>query len=455
MFGKRLLVFAVVLACAACAVPPANEPPPIMAKPVTLESGETVVPQARKDGQAGMRGIQLAKVQFTIPRGKVIGQPNLVLCDMRPAAAVHHEGQRNVERPREWQETFAKIMSGHGHHVPRESHEMFTTVSQAGSDLLVGANVTDFYLETWISCIPMTRAMTSMRAKATITVDWQVFDPVRNEVVLRLENSGRYESDRNLPLDADMPMQLVFADAANNLAANPQFRALLAALPSRSGPDGASRHSLSPLPLSQKPIDEIGDAVRSATVLIEVGEGRHGSGFLVSTSGLLVTNAHVVGGQNFVRVRLLSGRVVVGEVLRVDARRDVALIRLEGGGYPALPVRKAPVRAAEEVYAIGAPQMKALAWTVTRGVVSAYRQAMPPEQLDYIQADVAVHGGNSGGPLLDRHGNVVGICVAGIAMDESQRNASLNLFIPIMDGLERLGLSLGGPAAGKETAKAE
>src|SRR3546814_13770897 len=66
-----------------------------------------------------------------------------------------------------------------------------------------------------------------------------------------------------------------------------------------------------------------------------------------------------------------------------------------------LPVRETPVRVAEEVYAVGAPRMKELGWTVTRGVVSSYRQAMPPEQLDYIQADVSVHGGNSGGPLLD------------------------------------------------------
>src|SRR3546814_13444327 len=102
-------------------------------------------------------------------------------------------------------------------------------------------------------------------------------------------------------------------------------------------------------------------------------------------------------------------RAVVGEVLQVDEQRDVALVKLEGAGYPALPVRETPVRVAEEVYAVGAPRMKELGWTVTRGVVSSYRLAMPPEQLDYIQADVSVHGGNSGGPLLDRAGNGVGI----------------------------------------------
>src|SRR3546814_18564527 len=93
--------------------------------------------------------------------------------------------------------------------------------------------------------------------------------------------------------------------------------------------------------------------------------------------------------------------------------------------------------------------MKELGWTVTRGVVSSYRQAMPPEQLDYIQADVSVHGGNSGGPLLDRAGNVVGICVAGIGMGETKTNAGLNLFIPILDGLGRLGADWGGSKVGR------
>jgi S1-C subfamily serine protease len=83
---------------------------------------------------------------------------------------------------------------------------------------------------------------------------------------------------------------------------------------------------------------------------------------------------------------------------------------------------------------------------VTRGVVSAWRPARLPEQpYDLIQADVAIHGGNSGGPLMDRHGNVVGIAVLGWRMNTGQRNSSLNGFIPILDGLDKLGLDLTDP----------
>lgn len=67
--------------------------------------------------------------------------------------------------------------------------------------------------------------------------------------------------------------------------------------------------------------------------------------------------------------------------------------------------------------------------------------------LDLIQSDVPIHGGNSGGPLFDRQGNLIAICVSGISLDRRKGNASLNFFIPIMDGLEKLGVELVEPAA--------
>ncbi|HEX6958843.1 MAG TPA: serine protease [Ferrovibrio sp.] len=167
-----------------------------------------------------------------------------------------------------------------------------------------------------------------------------------------------------------------------------------------------------PLPVTPPVIEAKPVMLRSATVLIESGDSSHGSGFIVSRDGLVITNQHVVGGQHLVRVKLLPGRIVIGEVMRNDERRDVALLKLDGGDYPAMPIRESPVRIAEEVYAVGAPQREALGWTVARGVVSAYRQAMPPDRLDVIQADMPIHGGNSGGPLLDRQGNVVGIAAS-------------------------------------------
>jgi S1-C subfamily serine protease len=175
-----------------------------------------------------------------------------------------------------------------------------------------------------------------------------------------------------------------------------------------------------------------------ATVTVLTGGG-HGSGFVVSRDGLILTNHHVVGDARQVRVRFASGVQVDGTVLRRDARRDVALVRVPVTHDAPLPIRAAHARVGEEVYAIGTPLDEANAATVTRGIVSALRDDGPSGQL--IQSDATIHGGNSGGPLLDRFGNVIGIAVAGQTdANTGQVAAGLNFFIPVGEALERLNL---------------
>jgi S1-C subfamily serine protease len=171
-----------------------------------------------------------------------------------------------------------------------------------------------------------------------------------------------------------------------------------------------------------------------ATVVVE---GGHGSGFFVGGAGHLITNAHVVEGLHFVTVRLVTGRELVGEVLRRDPERDVALVRVEEA-VPGLPVRGPEPNVGEEVYAVGAPLEKALHTTVSRGIVSAYRTDPKGQRL--IQGDVNVLPGNSGGPLVDDRGNVVGLTVSGRLLDGVP--SGINFFIPIHDALDRLHVTL-------------
>ena len=100
-----------------------------------------------------------------------------------------------------------------------------------------------------------------------------------------------------------------------------------------------------------------------------------------------------------------------------------------------------PLTVSEEVYAIGAPLQERLRGTVTRGIVSAFRRDRLTG-LETIQADVSIQGGNSGGPLVDAQGNLVGLTVAGYVVPGSTGSAGLNLFIPIGDALDRLRLEI-------------
>lgn len=455
--SKRRIALAICLALAACVTGQPLVPPPMTAVPVARPDGSQVMPVVTAD-QVGeeTRVVGLHRVQIDVPRGSEVGQirkPPLVVCKGGNWGRVLHDEGRYVSRSNEWQDVFHRIVAGHGYRAAGAPDRLFSEQGQEEAEYIFGANIRAIRVEGTLSCDFINARIIGLTGNSTITVEWQVFDPVNRRVIHKATIEGQYQGTTVIPYDPELLVLLAYADSVNKLAADPATRAAVSRKPLREtkpskgivAVDG--RRPLVRQPISKVAIDTHIDRLRSATVLIEAGAGGHGSGFIVSEDGLVMTNQHVVAGQRFVRVKLVSGRVVVGEVLRRHELRDVALLKLEGAGYPAVAIRETPVRVTEEVYAIGAPQMTDLAWTVTRGVVSAYRPAMPPERLDLIQADVPIHGGNSGGPLLDRQGNVVGITVAGYAMGKEQRNASLNLFIPILDGLDKLGLDLTDPAA--------
>ena len=135
-----------------------------------------------------------------------------------------------------------------------------------------------------------------------------------------------------------------------------------------------------------------------------------GSGFIVSPDGYIVTNAHVVDGAKEVTVRLTDRREFTAKVVGTDKRTDIALIKIDAKSpLPALDLSNPPApRQGEWVIAIGSPF--GFENSVSAGVVSGVHRALPGGQMTpFIQTDVAVNPGNSGGPLLNAAGQVVGV----------------------------------------------
>ena len=132
-----------------------------------------------------------------------------------------------------------------------------------------------------------------------------------------------------------------------------------------------------------------------------------GSGFFISEDGAILTNHHVIDGATDIFVTLTDGREFEAEVVGSDARTDVALIKIDAEGMVTLPIGSAQnLKKGQWVLAIGSPF--GLESTVTAGIVSAIGRETG-DYLPFIQTDVAVNPGNSGGPLLDLSGEVVGI----------------------------------------------
>ncbi|WP_371868418.1 Do family serine endopeptidase [Duganella margarita] len=132
-----------------------------------------------------------------------------------------------------------------------------------------------------------------------------------------------------------------------------------------------------------------------------------GSGFILSADGYVMTNAHVVDGADEVFVTLTDKREFKAKVLGADASTDVAVLKIEGDKLPFLRMGDSnKIRAGEWVIAIGSPFN--LENTVTAGIISA-KSRDTGEYLALIQSDVAVNPGNSGGPLINMRGEVIGI----------------------------------------------
>ena len=134
-----------------------------------------------------------------------------------------------------------------------------------------------------------------------------------------------------------------------------------------------------------------------------------GSGFIVSADGIILTNAHVASEATDIVVKLTDKREFDAKVIGVDKRSDIAVLKIEAKNLPVVKIgNPAHLKVGEWVAAIGSPF--GLENTITSGIVSAKARALPDENyVPFIQTDVAVNPGNSGGPLFNMNGEVVGI----------------------------------------------
>jgi len=136
-----------------------------------------------------------------------------------------------------------------------------------------------------------------------------------------------------------------------------------------------------------------------------------GTGFIISADGYVLTNHHVVDGADEIKIRLSDRRELTAKLVGSDVQSDVALLKVDGTGLPALRLGDSKVlKPGQWVVAIGSPF--GLDHSVTAGIVSAVGRANPyanQRYVPFIQTDVAINRGNSGGPLLDTRGQVVGI----------------------------------------------
>lgn len=297
---------------------------------------------------------------------------------------------------------------------------------KSGADFKIGATLIAFdYRVCNSGGEPMTGA-------AYVKLKWEVFSARRQKVVYSPVIESSYEVTTKVAIDEFE--RKVMQTVAGNLLSDPKFIELI-----RTGglTEADAAPALPPLRIEAEKVVAGGvaqapAALVKAVVTVESGTGS-GSAFYVSRAGHLLTNQHVVADAKFVRIKLSDGRSVVGEVLRTDKARDVALLLTDPVAFDVLGLRPDAPQIGDEVYALGSPFGAMLSGSLSRGVLSARRVL---EGVPFLQSDVAINPGSSGGPLLDAKGRVIGIAQLG------STSAGVNLFIPIDEALEKLSLSV-------------
>ena len=271
-------------------------------------------------------------------------------------------------------------------------------------------------------------------------IDWALFSEKQQKVVYQATAEGMTVSKDKIP---DLPKRAIVSSLSNFLSSPAVLEALkttdaaVAAAP--TAPAAASADAASGTLAIKGVALTSGGALknqaqlRNAVVTLETASGS-GSGFFINKDGHLLTNAHVVKGSKYARIKLQNGDKAVAEVIKVNEQTDVALLKTALTDSDALALRSGPaLEVGSDVYAIGSP-LGVLNNSMTRGVLSADRVLQGRRVL---QSDAAVTFGSSGGPLLDGDGRVVAITRGGV-----ESGKGFNFFIPIEEALKALQISV-------------
>jgi serine protease Do len=374
------------------------------------------------------RPVQLSRIVVKFQRGESFGSLKQGLLCIGGGRLAWKTGRHALDIE-EFDDAFVDVLREAGFNVVAGTGEMFDTGEDQKAEYLIGGNISAMTVD---ACLPHSGLGDgiSAKGKAMLRMEWYVYSRLSRSVVARIPTSATFTRGK---VEPDGVSGLVVGAFVENLKAalrTGTFHKLLIGAPQdmtvARGPTG--KWPPLALPFPRAPSGSLPQVVGS-TVLVQSGDG-HGSGFLISSNGYFLTNRHVVGGAKFVKLRWSDGLEGLGEVIRSDSGRDIALIKGEARGRAPLRIYAGTVPVGTEVFAVGAPLDRRLQNSVTKGIVSANRVL---DGYSFIQSDVSVQHGNSGGPLVDAKGDVVGVAVSG--MENRGAPLGLNFFIPAAESL--------------------
>lgn len=387
--------------------------------------------------------IDLGRVVIKVPRGQVIGQVKAGFACFVIGQTTWTGGSKGSGNS-ELTSIFFEELKRNNYRVVGDPTDLFS--KPASGEITVAGLVTSIAKDT---CYPDANAYYINKmwgtTKASLTVEWQVYSNMQKKVILKSTSTGEAErkfTDGN-PEEA---VYLAFSSAVQGLLADQQFydtvvekekpKGNFGELGATTTDSSSGTYASAPagaslsVPANAKQTRSMLE-VQQAVVVLEMGG--HGSGVLIGDEGYILTNHHVVEGYERLRAIFNNGQTKEATVVKSDPRQDVALVKIDSPPVKGLPLHLEDLAPGTEVLAVGAPLGTENIGTITKGIVSGYR--FKEDGSRWIQSNTMVTKGNSGGPLVDTQGRVVGLTSFG-RTDYS----ALSYFVPIADGLRALGM---------------
>lgn len=347
--------------------------------------------------------ISFKRVLIKIPPGKLIGTHGTALTHL-PLKRYYWESSWLVGE-QQFNQIAIEELKNAGYQAI-DTVTVFESGNEGKAKLLLGGTIEDMTFDTYAHVTELGHLLAGNSSKASILIKWEIMDRNLKRVIYEKTTTGA-GAVRGINVAA---IYGAFRDSIRKLFADREFSSLLRM--TREITPGKVATPSEPIliekisfPQNLKALDLIQKSIQ-AVVTIRTERG-HGSGFIISENGYIITNYHPVLEKQHIEILLPNKIVLEGEVVRVNHDLDLALLKLKGTGFPALPLGNSDsIQPGEEVFAIGTPLLVELGQSVSKGIISGIRKV---EEKDYIQADVKVNPGNSGGPLMNSKGEVVGV----------------------------------------------
>lgn len=381
--------------------------------------------------------ISFDKLIVKFPEGKKIGKKEYL---KEPDEEIEWKGSFRIGDEK-FTELFMEVATNMGFKTPLSVYgELFSQHNDEMQQLprfIIGVQLTDININ--YREVKTKKDYSPILTDLDFTFEWNVLDKKSDQVILSKKTRENYRLRQDLYSNF-LPIDEVFETNLIAFLKSDDFIKLIEDsddIVAQKIESSEKAKSISIENTDLKPFDSFGEMVKNATkscVTILTDRG-HGSGTLIDPKGVILSAYHVVQGVNKIEVKLSSGLSMPAEILSFDAKSDLVLLKLNGSGYPSLPLAaKFNYELGEEVSTIGTPAEVELGQSLSKGIVSGKRKV---EDEIYLQLDMAVSPGNSGGPLLNSKGQVIGVVLRKIIHEGVE---GIGFAVPMDVVIEELGI---------------